>query len=210
MKLPFKTNDLILFAGDSITDCGRDRGNPDSLGHGYVEMIVSRLRAEHSGLHLRFRNTGISGDRICDLLARLQRDCIDLRPDWISLLIGVNNTWRAFDSDDPTPIGIFEAQCRELLTRFREHTSARLVLCSPFLLHVDSSIAAMREDLDAKVAVLRALASEFSDCWVDFDAAFVEALRKHPPACWAGDGVHPTPAGHALMADVWFDAVCQV
>jgi acyl-CoA thioesterase-1 len=87
---PFNEGDLILFTGDSITDCGRDRNDPASLGSGYVHMLAGQLRNEYAEMNLRFRNTGIGGDRTCHLLARWDEDCIDLQPDWVSILIGVN------------------------------------------------------------------------------------------------------------------------
>ena len=207
MNSPFKHNDLILFTGDSITDCGRNRMDPDSLGMGYVQLIAEHLKLEASELKLKFRNTGVSGDRSLDLRERWSEDCIDLQPDWVSILIGVNDMWRRYKHDDPNPAEIFEQTCRELLNRIKEETTARMILCSPFLLHVDESISGMREDLDPKIYILKTLANEFDAIWIDFDAAFVAAQLRHIPSYWAEDGVHPTPAGHALMAETWFTAL---
>jgi lysophospholipase L1-like esterase len=207
MSLPFKTNDLILFTGDSITDCDRDRTNPDSLGTGYVNMVADRLRRKAPELNLRFRNTGIGGDRTKDLLARWDRDCIGLQPNWVSILVGVNNTWRRYDTADHTTDAQFEVEYRELLQRIKDNTDARIILCSPFLLHVDSSVEGMREDLNPKISIIRNLAEEYGALWVDFDAAFVAAEQRHIPSYWAGDGVHPTQQGYALMAETWLAAV---
>jgi lysophospholipase L1-like esterase len=207
MKLPFKENDLILFTGDSITDCDRDRSDPASMGMGYVQLVTERLGRDFAELNLRFRNTGISGDTACHLLARWDPDCIDLLPDWVSILIGVNNTWRRYDSNDRTPDDRYEAECRELLKRIKQKTAARIILCSPFLLHVDESVVRMRDDLDPKIQILKTLAGEFDAVWIDFDAAFIAAQRRHIPSYWAEDGVHPTPAGHALMAETWLSSI---
>lgn len=207
MNIPFKKNDLILFTGDSITDCDRNRNDPGSLGMGYANMIAGRLGADHPELNLRFLNRGISGDRTGDLLARWKEDCIDLQPNWVSLLVGVNNTLRRYDRNDPTPEVAFEGELRELLRRLADESSARPILCSPFLVHTDASIQAMREDLDSKVGIIKRLAGEFGAVWVDFDAAFVAAQTRHIPAYWAADGVHPSVAGHALMADTWLGIV---
>jgi lysophospholipase L1-like esterase len=203
MSVPFRERDLILFIGDSITDCRRDREVPATLGMGYVSMIAGQLGYRYPQLNLRFLNRGINGNRAADLLARWDEDCIRLRPDWVSILVGVNNTWRRYDSNDPTPVERFEAECRQLLKRLVDETEARIILCSPFLLHVDDGTAGMREDLDPKIAVLKALAVEFEAVWIDFDAAFTAAQQRHIPSYWAEDGVHPTPAGHALMAETW-------
>ncbi len=211
MNIPFKENDLILFTGDSITDGTRNREcrfeDPAALGAGYVSILAGKLGYEQAGLNLGFRNTGISGDRSCDLLARWDADCIDIQPDWLSILVGVNNTWRRYDANDPTPDETFESECRQLLERVKGGTAAKLVLCSPFLLHVNENIARMREDLDPKIGILRQLAGEHGAAWVDFDAAFSAACDRKPPAYWAFDGVHPTIAGHALMARTWLEAI---
>ena len=211
MKIPFEKDDLILFTGDSITDGTRNREcrfeDPAALGAGYVTILAGKLGFEHAELNLQFRNTGISGDRSCDMLARWDADCIALQPDWVSILLGVNNTWRRYDADDPTSESVFEDETRELLQRVKNETSARLVLCAPFLLHTDESIARMREDLDPKIGILKKLAEEFDAIWVDFDAAFLAGEERQTPAYWAFDGVHPTIAGHMLMADAWLGAV---
>jgi lysophospholipase L1-like esterase len=207
MTLPFRQNDLILFIGDSITDCRRDKEIPDTLGMGFAAMAAGRLSMKHPELNLRFLNRGINGHRTCDLLARWDADCISLQPDWVSILIGVNNTWRRYDSGDPTPDDVFESEYRRLLQRLKDETEARIIMCSPFLLHVDAFVQGMREDLDPKIAIIRSLAAEFGAVWVDFDAAFVAAVQRHIPSYWAEDGVHPSIAGHALMAETWLNAL---
>jgi lysophospholipase L1-like esterase len=207
MKSPFKQNDLILFIGDSVTDCRRDKDVDDTLGMGYAVMVAGRLGLAHPELNLRFINRGINGNRTCDLLARWDEDCINLQPDWVSILVGVNNTWRRYDANDPTTDEVFESEYRELLQRLKDKTSARIVMCSPFLLHTDSNIIAMREDLDPKIAIIKKLAEEFGAIWVDFDAAFFAAQQRHIPSYWAGDGIHPSEAGHALMAETWLGIV---
>jgi lysophospholipase L1-like esterase len=209
MSVPFKPNDLILFIGDSVTDCRRDKAIPDTLGMGYAGMVSGRLGVDHPELNLRFLNRGIDGDRTGDLLARWDVDCIEFAPDWVSILVGVNNTWRRYDQNDPTPDSVFEAEYRALLQRLKDETSARIVLCSPFLLHTTPSIAAMREDLDPKIKIIKKLAGEFKAVWVDFDAAFIAAQNRHIPSYWAEDGVHPSIAGHALMADSWLALVAE-
>ena len=207
MKIPFKKDDLILFTGDSITDSQRNVEDPGCMGKGYAAMAAGRLGVDHPSLNLHFLNRGISGDRTCDLLARWDADCTDLEADWVSILVGVNNTWRRYGTDDPTSESVFEAECRELLDRVKSKTSAKLVLCSPFLLPTDESVTRMREDLDPKIEILKNLAEECGAIWVDFDAKFIAATERQTPAYWAFDGVHPTLAGHALMADAWMEAV---
>jgi len=207
MNIPFKKNDTILFIGDSITDCGRDLNVPETLGMGYVAMLAGRLGQDYPELNLKFLNRGTNGDRTQDLLARWDEDCIALQPDWVSILVGINNTWRRYDSDDPTNDAVFEAEYRSMLERVVRETEARLILCSPFILHTEPYVVAMREDLEPKMQIIKKLAADFDAVWVDFDAAFVAVEQRHIPSYWAGDGVHPTVAGHALLAETWIGVV---
>lgn len=197
----------VLFQGDSITDCKRDRESGDDLGRGYPMLIASRFSALWPELNVRFLNRGVGGNRVSNLLGRWQADAIDLKPDWISILIGINNTWRRYDRDDPTPLETFEGEYRELLERTRRETSARLILMEPFVLPVPDDRRAWREDLDPKIHVVREVAREFGARLIPMDGLFAEAASRRPPEFWAPDGVHPSPAGHALIADAWLRAV---
>ena len=131
---PFKHGDRILFQGDSVTDCGRDRDDPTALGYGYVMLTAAALQARAPELDLTILNRGIGGNRSRDLVARWSEDCVDLAPDWVSIMIGINDTWRRYDSNDPTTAEQFESAYRTLLQRVTAETSARIVLCEPFLL----------------------------------------------------------------------------
>lgn len=207
MNTHFNEHDLILFTGDGITDCDRDRSNPNSLGMGYVGMIAGRLALAYPELNLRFRNTGISGNCMRDLLARWDEDCVRLEPNWASILVGVNNIWRFYPHSEPPSDQEFESEYRELLQRVKDSTTAKLVLCSPFLVHTDLAVTSMRSDMDAKIDIIKKLSDELGAIWVDFDAAFVAAQQRHIPTYWAPDGVHPSIAGHALMAETWIGIV---
>ena len=200
----------ILFQGDSITDCSRGREGPNvrPLGGGYVFMIASLLGARHADLGLTFVNRGISGNRVKDLETRWEADCISLKPDLVSILIGINDTWRRFDGNDPTSTEAFRDSCRALLERTRERLDAAIVICEPFVLPVPADREAWREDLDPKIAAARALAREFKAVYVPFDGMFAAASTTVDPAYWAADGVHPTDTGHALMAEEWIRRVC--
>ena len=189
------TNPTVLFVGDSVTDCGR-REDPTGLGNGYVRAVVD------SGALQGFRvlNRGISGDRVRDLRARWSDDVVAEQPDVVSILVGVNDTWRRYDSDDPTSAEEFERDYRAILEALPATT--RLVLVEPFLLPVTETQAAWREDLDPKIAVVRRLAAERSAVLVDAD---VHLTAAGDAADLADDGVHPTPRGHAELAELWLD-----
>lgn len=197
---------VVLFQGDSITDSGRDRANDDHLGFGYAMMAASWFMAQHPDHDVHFLNRGVGGDRTIDLKARWDRDCIALEPTLVSILAGINDTWRRYDQNDPTSAEGFEASYRELLERVRDETNAQIVLLEPFLLHISEERRSWREDLDPKIEAVRRLAGEFGTSLVRLDDVFREVARFKPPHFWASDGVHPTPAGHAVIAREWLKA----
>jgi lysophospholipase L1-like esterase len=199
--------DLILFQGDSITDAGRDYLNPNHLGYGYSLMASAWFQALYPEKQVCFINRGISGNRAIDLAERWQEDCLDLRPTWISLLIGINDTWRRYDQNDPTSLEAYEATYRSLLQKSTLDLGARLILCEPFVLSVPADRDLWRVDLDPKIAVVRKLAREYGAILVPFDGLFAQASTRRPPEFWAKDGVHPSEAGHALMAQSWLRAI---
>ena len=200
----------VLFQGDSITDAGRSRQDPGSLGNGYAMMAAMWFTAIHPERKVVFLNRGISGNRARDLQARWQTDCLDLKPDWVSIMIGINDTWRAFDSKDPTPTADYEEAYRAILVQTRDQLKARLILMEPFVLPFPEDRKAWRADLDPRIEVMHRLASEFKAVLVPMDMIFAEAIQSREPAFWAPDGVHPTQAGHALLAHSWLRAVKAV
>jgi lysophospholipase L1-like esterase len=197
----------ILFQGDSITDCGRMESFLDSMGSGYAYMVSSFLCAQYPGLHLKFINRGVSGNCIDDLVGRWDRDCLDLRPDVVSVLIGINDTWRHCTYDSIASSEMFEEAYRGILNRTKETCDPVFILCEPFLLHVSGEAEAFRDELDKRIDIVKKLKDEFNALYVPFDTMFTEASQDVDPAYWAPDGVHPTPAGHALMAKEWIRCV---
>ena len=198
-------NDRILFTGDSITDCGRDRNNVESLGTGYAALTGAHLQSRLASPALKIFNRGISGNCVCDLLKRFDADLLALQPTVISILIGINDTWRRFDSNDATDAQAFERDYRTLLEKIALHLEARVVLLEPFLLHVPADRYTWREDLNPKIDVTRKLAVEFGAELLPLDGLFAQAATQAPAAYWANDGVHPTAAGHALIAETWLE-----
>lgn len=202
----FKENDVVLFQGDSVTDCGRHRENLYDLGTGYPLIISSLLMHKLCGMNVKFINKGISGNRVCDLVDRWQEDCVDLKPSVVSILIGINDTWRKFDSNDETTVEAFEAGYRKILDDTKKLTD-RIVLMEPFVHPYPDDRKAWREDLDPKIQVVRKLAKEYGAILVPTDgivnAGFVAAPEKY----YSEDGVHPTYAGHGLVAEAWCKAV---
>ncbi|AIQ63654.1 GDSL family lipase [Paenibacillus stellifer] len=204
--MPFKSNDVILFIGDSITDVGRDYRDPGSLGHGYPLMVAAKLGMLYPDKNLTFYNRGINGHRTIDLVRRWEKDCIALKPSWVSIYIGVNDTWRRYNYGEETTAEEYERNYRLLLDRTREALDAQLILIEPFVLPVEGLDRDWGEDLNPKIDVVRKLAREYGAQLVPLDRLFAAASMKAAPAYWAGDGVHPSSAGHALITEAWLQA----
>lgn len=206
-----RAKDVILFQGDSITDCGRAReGSPvnGGLGGGYVTFVAAQLLAARPADGLSIVNRGISGNRIVDLYARIKADTINLKPDVLSVLIGVNDTWHEFGSRNGVAVPKYERIYRDFLTEVRAALPAiRLVLCEPFVLRCGVVTQDWVVEMDQRRAVVAKLAHEFGAVFVPFQAMFDAAVKEAPAAYWAGDGVHPTIAGHQRMAQTWLKAV---
>jgi acyl-CoA thioesterase I len=135
MAIQLKKNAAILFQGDSITDCGCREGNILGLGRGYVYIAASLLLAKFPQLKLTIVNKGISGNRVQDLAGRWDRDCLAIKPDVLSIMIGINDTWRAFDSNDPTATDTYYSAYHSILKKTRDKLGdIPIILCEPFLL----------------------------------------------------------------------------
>lgn len=202
-----RKDDIVLFQGDSITDAGRDRSNPNDLGTGYPLMTAGLIGMSHPEMNIKLLNRGISGHRVKDLQERWQEDCLDLKPTWVSVYIGINDCWRRYDAKDPTSVEQFKAGYRELLKQTKETLDANLILLEPFVLPYPEDRKAWREDLDPKIHAVRELAAEFNALLVPLDGLFAAAAARREPAYWAPDGVHPSPAGHALIARAWMETM---
>lgn len=197
----------VLFQGDSITDADRIREEGNDWGHGYAHIAASWFSALYPEKKVRFINRGISGDRANDLRRRWSNDCIDLQPTWVSILIGINDCWRRYDQNDPTSAETFEDHYRHILSEARNQLDVGIILCEPFVLPFPEDRQQWREDLDPKIHVVRRLAREFNALYIPLDGFFASASTKREPRFWAEDGVHPSPAGHALIAREWLKAV---
>lgn len=194
----------ILLTGDSITDAGRDRSDLTSLGSGYAALIGEALPGR------TVINTGIGGNRVVDLQARWDADVLAHSPSVLSIKIGINDTWRRYDSGDPTAVEDFEAGYRDLVTRAQAAGIERIMLVEPFLLPVTTEQWSWREDLDPKIQAVRRIAYDLGTDYVATDGPLAQraaALGTGGAAALAHDGVHPTPQGHRLLADLWLAAL---
>lgn len=206
-----KDNDVILFQGDSITDSGREWQQYTPLGFGYATIVTGWLSALYPEKKLTFINRGIGGNRVKDLQDRWEQDCLSLKPNLLSILIGVNDCWRRYDSNDPTPPEAFESRYRDILQQVKDRLpDTKILICEPFLLPVQAEQKQWREDLDPKIQVVRELAREFASAYLPLDGIFAQAAAIREMPFWSEDGVHPTFTGHALIARHWIEAVTKV
>jgi acyl-CoA thioesterase I len=194
----------VLFQGDSITDVGRLLKPDNPLGNGYVRKAADLVRAARPDSDITFVNRGVGGDRVADLRARWNEDTVGLEPDVVSILIGVNDAWRRYDSVEVTSSQAFEDDYRAILAQVRDGLDAQLILVEPFLVPVTDEQWAWRKDLDARIRTVRRLSEEFDAALLAADGMLNQAARTAGGAQHiAGDGVHPTPLGHTLLAEAW-------
>lgn len=209
----FQKHQKLLFIGDSITDCGRARphgeGLGGALGNGYVQMVDALLGATNPQLSLRIINNGTSGNTVRDLKNRWNEDVLELRPDWLSIMIGTNDVWRQLDSPRQTEIHVlpdeYEHTLRELVSSTRSGLQG-LILMTPFYLEPLREDA-MRAHMDEYGAIVRNIAREHDAIFVDTQAAFDAVLQHAHSSSLAWDRVHPNAVGHMTIARAWLHAV---
>ena len=192
----------ILFQGDSITDAGRNREDIHDLGRGYPKYAAEAIRAAYPDADLEFIDLGISGNQTKDVLARLERDIINIRPDVVSILLGINDVWHYVVKNVSLPLEVFEERYRAILSAIRERTSAKIMIIEPFLIPVADKLH-FRADLDPKIDVIRRLAREYADVYLPTDGLLASAFIGDDPLSFAADGVHPTEKG-ARVIGKWY------
>lgn len=203
----------ILFIGDSITDAGRDRRNYYDLGNGYAALTAKMLTEELPDKELEFINLGISGNRTGELFDRLSADAISFQPDLIVLLIGINDIGRRHKKGHKhieTSDAQIKENCRSILMQLRKHTTAKILMLSPFILDadlrtlfplVDECGEPMRSDVDKIIPTIEELAGEYADEYIPLKKMFDEALLTQPEPCYySEDGIHPNANGALFIA----------
>ena len=196
----------LLFIGDSITDCGR-QADPEQMGQGYVRNLDDYFKARHTAVAPRVVNRGISGNKVTDLAARWERNVIAERPDVLSVKIGINDVWHGLSGGPGVPINEYLDVYRKLLNRVWDALpECEIVLCEPSVIWPPSAEGG-NEALQPYVHAVRELGREFgAAAVVPLHGAFVRAREQRPDVEWTYDGVHPTSAGHLLIALSWLEA----
>jgi lysophospholipase L1-like esterase len=206
-------NSKLVLIGDSITDCGRARpvgeGLFEALGKGYVSLVDAFLQAKEASQRIRVVNMGTSGNTVRDLKARWQSDVFDLAPDWLSLMIGINDVWRQFDSPLQTEWGVPLDEYERTLVELIESTRPLVkgfILMTPYFIEPNKGDA-MRARMDEYSEVVRGLAKKNEIVLVDTQAAFDRVLRDVHPMALAWDRVHPNLSGHMVIARAFLNAI---
>ena len=207
-QLVFRPGQRLVFIGDSITDAGRRQPGTQPYGNGYVHLARAFLVARYPALGLDITNQGIGGNTVRDLDQRWEQDVVALRPDWLSVKIGINDVWRtvAGRHKEAVPLEEYVATYERLLARARDATGARLILMEPYVIEADRADR-FRALIDQYLPVVHRLAEQFGAILIRTQAAFDEALLAQPAAYWAEDRVHPNAPGHAVIARAWLRGV---
>lgn len=198
----------ILFQGDSITDVGRNSnaGSLISIGQGYALLIDAELSVKYPG-KFEFMNYGISGNRVVDVYARIKRDCWNPEPDVISVLLGVNDIWHEVEGHNGVETNRFYNVYKMLVQDTMEKLpGVKMILMEPFVLPgaaTEENLAAFQTGVAERGEAVRTIAGETKQFFLPLQNIFDEAVKVCPASYWLGDGVHPTPAGHKLIADAW-------
>lgn len=202
----------ILFQGDSITDSARAKTESNwlaSKGCGYATIVSGKLGYDYPNEY-EFINRGISGNRVTDLLARIQCDMINLEPDVMSILIGVNDVWHEIQNQNGVNDVLFEAVYDLLLTELKKALpNTRIMILEPFVLKASATEPhweQFEQGVAAKAAASKRVAEKHDLEFIPLQEKFLEALKKAPASYWLLDGVHPTSAGHELIAQEWIKA----
>jgi lysophospholipase L1-like esterase len=204
----FRKNATIVFQGDSVTDAGRTRGENDGLGHGYPAMCAGVLKNLFPDYELTIYNRGIGGNRVENLVDRWQTDTIDLRPNLVSILIGVNNVWHPYTHPEISyDIRKFEADYTRIVEQ-TIHYGAKLIVMEPFAFHNPEGCfpESWRERLWEVNQVARRIALRYADAYIPLDGILYQEAMKATPTVLSVDGVHPTFEGHRVLAREWLKA----
>ena len=214
MKL--QSNVKLLFIGDSITDAGRsDTGEPtpwdsiSGLGKGYVNLINATLSSLSPEMKIRIINTGISGNTVLDLESRWDADVLAHKPDWLSVMIGINDVWRQFDTPLKTETHVYPEQYEQTLRCLLEKTRptlSGLILMTPYIIESNPEDS-MRKRMNEYGLIVKSLAKEFDAVFVDTQAAFDQTLKHSHSMELAWDRIHPGTTGHMILATSFLKSI---
>jgi len=207
-------DNIILFQGDSITDAGRKKddnsyNNAQSLGWGYSMLAGAALLEKYSTRNLKVYNKGISGNKVYQLAERWDIDCLEIKPDVLSILIGVNDIWHKLDGRYDGTVDIYKTDYIALLERTKKALpNVKLIICEPFAVKgVKAVDDKWYPEFYGYQKAAKDIAEQFGATFIPYQRIFDEAQKQAPGVYWTHDGVHPSLAGAQLMAQAWLEAV---
>jgi lysophospholipase L1-like esterase len=211
MEFDIQENLVVLFQGDSVTDVGRDRAayyanNPNGMGQGYAFHAASTLLGVHPRANTKYYNRGVGGNKVFELANRWEEDALMLKPDVLSILIGVNDYWHTLSHGYKGSAKTYEADYRQLLDRTKKHLpNVKLMIGEPFAIKGGTAIQGDGWDSTFKTyqKIAEKIAQDYDAKFIPYQSIFETALEKAPVSYWCPDGVHPSMAGHYLMAEAW-------
>ena len=195
-----------MFQGDSVTDAGRDRSQSSDMGFGYPKYASAMIEDAFPDVDFAFVNLGISGNRTEDLVARMQSDFIEIQPDIVSIMIGINDVWHHYSfSGIYTSNEAFEQNYTTLLEEIKQKTNAKIMIIQPFLIDVPDK-QQLKGELAEKQEIVKALADKYADVYLPMHEIFL-ADEAQDKTVYAADGVHPTEDGACLIAQNYLEAI---
>jgi lysophospholipase L1-like esterase len=213
-KVSLNANDIILFQGDSITDSGRDRkqtvaNNVACMGNGYALVAGSSLLKNNPDKNLQIYNKGVSGNKVFQLADRWDADCLQLKPNVLSIFVGVNDYWHTINNGYKGTIETYRDDYKKLIERTKQALpDVKLIICEPYAVNgVKAVTDAWYPKFPEYQVVAREIANEYNAAFVPFQAVVDKAMKLAPGNYWTGDGVHPNMAGITLLAHAWLEAV---
>ena len=207
---------IIVFQGDSITDAGRDKTKDVSTGRGYATLVKAHLGANEP-YQYQFYNRGISGNRVVDLYARIKQDMINLKPDYMSILVGVNDVWHEYTRQNGVSAEKFELVYSLMIEELkRELPNLKIMILEPFILPGSATEnnedhphrwEFFRDEVKLRGEAVKRVAEKYNPPFVPLQDMFTAANADAPSNdYWTRDGVHPTAAGHTLIKRAWLKA----
>jgi lysophospholipase L1-like esterase len=213
-KISLNDNDVILFQGDSITDAGRNKTStaPNTaamFGNGYANLAAANLLLKHPGKNLQIWNRGISGNKVYQLADRWDAECLQIKPNVLSILIGVNDYWHKLNGTYQGTVEIYRTDYKKLLDRTKQALpDVKLIICEPFAVNgVKAVTDKWYPEFNEYRQAAREIATQYDALFIPYQTVFDDAQKTAPGSYWTGDGVHPSVAGAALMAEAWLKMV---
>lgn len=205
--MKIKSNQKVVFIGDSITEDGRFE-DPKEIGNGYVRLIDDYIKASYPSNNIQIVNKGVGGNRVTDLRNRWDEDVIQQAPDWVSISIGVNDVWRQLDNPSIEQIfpNKFEEVYKQLLNEVKNKTDAQIIIMDPTIIEEDVHSEG-NQLLKKYVNITKQLSNDFQAVHIAMNDAFIQFVKDHPEKTLTNDGVHMNSLGRMLMAKKWMESM---